>query len=239
MVATMIDETIEYSEGEDHFDAVVCRPHTPGPRPAVFVCHAWGGRSAFEETKARRLADLGYIGVAIDVYGVGKRGTDMASCQALMMPLINDPGLLRRRLTAAFHAVENLDGVDHERIGVIGYCFGGLCSILCARMGLRLRGAVSFHGLLKIGEPLDATVDARLLVLHGQDDPMVPPADIGAFAEEMKRIDAMWQLCAYPGVMHAFTNPNANDPGFGTVYDAYAARHSWAEMTRFFAEVLQ
>ncbi len=231
------NELIPYTEGDDAFDAYVARPRGAGPHPAVLVCHAFGGRGAFDEGKAKSLAELGYVGAAIDLYGVGKRGTDRASSQALMSVLIRDPALLRRRLAAAYHAVRTLDGVDPDRMGAIGFCFGGTCALLSGRMGLALRGVVSFHGLLKIGEPLDAKVRARLLVLHGQDDPMVPPADVAAFAEEMKRIGAEWQLHAYPGVMHAFTNPVANDPSFGTVYDADADRRSWIEMTRFFEEV--
>jgi len=235
----MKTETIAYTEGEDSFDAFVARPDVSGDAPAILICHAWGGRDALVEQKARDLAALGYVGAAIDLYGVGKRGTDKASSQALMMPLIEDPPRLRRRLSAAFEAIRGLEGVDSERMGAIGFCFGGMCSILCARMGLPLRGVVSFHGLLKVGEPLDAEVRARILVQHGQDDPMVSPAEIGAFAAEMKRVAADWQLHAYPGVMHAFTNPAANDPGFGTVYDADADRRSWVEMTRFFEEIFQ
>lgn len=230
-------ETIQYSEGGDTFDAVLALPQAPGPHPAVLVCHTYGGRDAFAEERARRLAELGYVGAAIDLYGLGKRGTDRASSQALMMPLIQDPPALRRRLAAAYQAVRLHDGVDPDRMGAIGFCFGGLCAILTARMGLALRGVVSFHGILKVGEGLDESVRAKILVLHGQDDPMAPPADVGAFAEEMKRVNADWQLHAYPRVMHAFTNPNANDPGFGTVYDADADRRSWIEMTRFFEDV--
>ena len=233
----MAIQIIGYTEGDEQFDAFIARPDQAGPRPAVLVCHAWGGRGEHEEDQAEKLAELGYVGAAIDLYGVGKRGTDRASNQALMMSLLDDPALLRRRLTAAYQAVRIFDGVDPNRMGVIGFCFGGLIALLAARMGLPLRGAVSFHGLLDIGEPLEARVHARILVLHGQDDPMVPPAKIGAFAEEMKRIDADWQLHAYPGVVHAFTNPKANDPSFGTVYDADADRRSWQEMTAFFDEV--
>jgi dienelactone hydrolase len=234
----MTTETIDYTEGDDRFDALIARPDAPGDRPAILICHAWGGRGELEERKAAELAELGYVGAAIDIYGIGRRGTDAASSQALMTPLVSNPPLLRRRLTAAYQAVRTLDGVDPDRMGAIGFCFGGLCAILCARMGLALRGVVSFHGLLKIGESLDAKVRARILVEHGQDDPMVPPADLAAFAEEMQRIGAEWQLHAYPGVMHAFTNPRANDPGFGTVYDADADRRSWVDMARFFEEVL-
>lgn len=233
----MTQELVSYSEGGHAFDAFVARPSAAGPRPAVMICHAWGGRDGLMESKARALAELGYIGVGIDLYGVGKRGHDPESSQALMMPLVNDPPLLRRRLAASFEAVSGVSGVDRDRIGTIGFCFGGLCSILTARMGLPLRGVVSFHGLLKIGEKLETKPKGRILVLHGQDDPMAPPADVGAFAEEMKRIDADWALEAYRGVQHAFTNPTANDGMRGLLYDAEADRRSWIAMKRFFEDV--
>lgn len=234
----MPTENVPYTEGDDAFDAHVVSPEGAGPHPAVLVCHAFGGRDDFAEDEARKLAELGYVGAAIDVYGVGERGTDRASSQALMKPLIEDPPKLRRRLAAAYQAVRTLDTVDPDRMGAIGFCFGGLCAILTARMGLRLRGVVSFHGLLKIGEKLDEKVHARILVEHGQDDPMVPPSQVGGFAEEMQRLNAEWQLHAYPGVMHSFTNPKANDPDFGTVYDADADRRSRIDMVRFFEDVL-
>ena len=230
-----ITETlVPYAEGADRFDALVARPDTSTPRPAVVVCHAWGGRDAFAEARARNLAELGYVGVAIDLYGVGKRGTDRDSSAALMQTLVADPALFRRRLRASFEAARALPGVDSERVGAIGFCFGGLAALLAARMGLPLRAVVSFHALLKIGVPLDEIVHAKLLVLHGQDDPMAPTADVAAFAAEMKRVNADWTLHAYPRVMHAFTNPQANDPAFGTVYDADADRRSWIEMRQFF-----
>jgi dienelactone hydrolase len=233
----MSTELLEYQEGGQAFEAFIARPTGAGPHPAIMICHAWGGRDAFVEDKARCLAALGYIGVAIDLYGVGKRGTDVASCQALMMPLVNDPPLLRRRVGASFEVVRALPGVDATRLGTMGYCFGGMCSILSARMGLDQRGAVSFHGLLKIGEGLDARPKARILVLHGQDDPMAPPSDVGAFAAEMKRIDATWTLESYAGVQHAFTNPAATDASSGMYYDEAADRRSWLAMTRFFGDL--
>jgi len=229
----MNTETLPYTEGDDAFDAFVAHPDGPGPHPAVLICHAWGGRGDFAETRARQLAELGYVGAAIDLYGVGKRGTDNASSEKLMMSVLGDPPLLRRRLAAAYHAVRTLDQVDPERTAAIGFCFGGLCAILCARMGLPLRAVVSFHGLLKVGEKLDANVRAKIMVQHGQDDPMAPPSDVGLFAKEMKRINADWQLHAYPGVMHSFTNPAANNPDFGTVYNEGADKQSWVEATRF------
>ena len=109
--------------------------------------------------------------------------------------------------------------------------------LLGSDAGETIAGVVSFHGLLKTDATLNERVHARILVLHGQDDPMAPPADVGAFAETMKRIGAEWQLHAYPGVVHAFTNANANDRAAGMAYDAEADRRSWAEMVRFFGEV--
>lgn len=229
----MHENLISYREGDVALDARVVFPDETGPRPAVLVCHAWGGRDDFAEDKARELAKLGYVGAAIDLYGVGRRGTDRASSEALMTELVSNPPRFRARLTAAFDAVRALEGVDPDRIGAIGFCFGGLSAILLARMGLPLRTVVSFHGLLKIGDRLETRPQAKLLVLHGQDDPMAPPSDVGAFAEEMKRIDADWELHVYPKTMHAFTNPSANDPSFGTVYEPRAAKRSWAAMTRF------
>lgn len=234
-----MSETISYTLGDDTFDAVIEYPAGDAPAPAVLVCHAWGGRDDFAEGKAKKLAELGYVGAAIDIYGVGKRGTDNESCNALMSPLMQNPEALKARLKAAFDAVQGLDRVDSERMGSIGFCFGGLCTILMARMGLPLRGVVSFHALLKLVEKLESKPQARILLQHGLNDPMAPPEEIGVFAEEMKRVGADWTLHAYPGVLHAFTVPSANDPDFGTVYDAHADAQSWREMKSFLEETLQ
>lgn len=235
----MPPELVKYRVGEVEFDAYVARPDGAGACPAVLVFHAFGGRDDFAEGKARALAELGYVGVGADLYGVGRRGTDRASSGALMNALIRDAGELRRRIAAAVDAARALPGVAPDRLGAIGFCFGGLAALLAARMGLPLRGVVSFHALLKVGEPLDARPAARILVQHGQDDPMVPDEDVARFAAEMRRVRAEWQLHAYPGVVHAFTNPAAADAAYGTVYDADADRRSWAEMRRFFEEVFE
>lgn len=231
-------ETIQYSIDDEAFDAFVARPDGPGPHPAVLVVHAWEGRGDHEQDSARRLAEMGYVGVAVDLYGIGKRGSDPASCEALMMPLVQDPAVLERRLTTAFEVARQLDDVDSERVAIIGYCFGGYCATLAARMGLPLRAAVSFHGELQIPLQLDAKPAARILMLHGQDDPLVPTEDIAAFALEMQRIGAEWQLHVYPGAAHSFTIPTANAPEFGTVFHPAAARRSWDEMQALLAESL-
>ncbi len=234
----MKEALIPYTVGDQSFDLFVATPDGDGPHPLVLVCHAWGGRSSFDEDKARALAKLGYVGAAIDVYGVGVRGGDTETNSKLMSALLEKPEELRDRLRGAYDAAITARGVDGKRAGVIGFCFGGLCATLMARMGLELRGAVSFHGLLKVGERLDEKVRARLLILHGQDDPMVPSSDLGAFSDELARVHAEWQLHVYPNTMHAFTNPTANDPDFGTVYHGAVAERAWNEMRTFFEETL-
>ena len=134
--------------------------------------------------------------------------------------------------------MRGLDVVDAGRCAAMGYCFGGLCALDLARAGTDLRGVVSFHGLLMdTGALGNESISAKVLVLHGEADPMVPAVQVAGFIAEMNEAKADWQLHTYGGAMHAFTNPAANDPDFGTVYHPGADRRSWAAMTDFFEEV--
>lgn len=233
----MNKQVIKYAIDDQEFDIFVVSPEGPGPFPAVLIIHAYSGRDELMEQKAQQIAKLGYIGAAIDLYGVGIRGKDRSSSQKLMANLLQNPLKLQQRLRQSLKHVKNLSKVDSQNIAAIGFCFGGMCSILMSRMGLDLKGVVSFHGLLKVGTRFENDASAKILVLHGQDDPMVTPTDIGEFALEMKRINAEWQLHAYPKTVHAFTNPRANDPEFGTVYNRSADMRSWMEMERFFSDL--
>ncbi len=232
----MRSQLIAHTLGGEDFDIELLRPEGEGEHPCVLVFHAWKGRGEHEQQRARRLAELGFVAAGVDLYGVGKRGHDTDSARELMMGLLSDPPKLRARIQASFETVRALESVDASRMGAIGFCFGGLCVQIAARMGLDLRGVVSFHGLLKVGQPLETRPKAKLMIQHGQDDPMVPPEDLSAFAAEMKRIDADWVLHAYPGVQHAFTNPAAADTAGGLIYDADADARSWLEMRRFFED---
>jgi dienelactone hydrolase len=211
----------------------------PEAKPAVLICHAWAGQGDLERARADELADLGYVGVAIDVYGKGLRGGTPDENRALMGPLMADRALLQRRLLAAVDAVAEMAVVDRTRMAAIGFCFGGLCALDLARSGAALRGVVSFHGLFH-PSPLDKKkIVAKVLALHGFDDPMAKPDAMLAFANEMTEAGVDWQLHAYGGTMHAFTNPKANDPGFGTVYNERADRRSRRAMESFLAEIFE
>lgn len=209
-----------------------------GRRPGVLVSHAWGGPLEFERGRARALAELGYVGLAIDLYGVGKRGSGPEENARLMQPFLDDRSLLRRRITAGLDALRRLDSVDPDRLGAIGYCFGGLCVLDLARSGADLRGVVSFHGLLDAPRGVEAKrIRAKVLVLHGHDDPLVSAESFNAFTREMTEGAADWQIHQYGHTAHAFTNPEANDRAGGIVYSATADRRSWIAMRNFFEEI--
>jgi dienelactone hydrolase len=211
---------------------------TTSKRPAVIVFHDWSGRNEFACVKAEQLAEMGYVGFAADLYGDGIVGTTDDEKKALMEPLLDNRLLLFGRLFAALSTLAELPEVDETRIAAIGYCFGGLCALDLARTGISISGVVSFHGLLKppIPHP-EETIHAKVLALHGFDDPMVPPEDVTAFSHEMTASHADWQMHMYGNTTHAFTNPEANDPILGTRYSAKAEHRSFQAMTNFLTEI--
>lgn len=231
--------TIEYKDGDTTLEAYLAWDDSEGDaRPGVLVSHAWAGRSEFEENKAERLAELGYVGFAIDLYGQGVRGTTKEENAALMQPLLDDRQMLQRRMKLAVEQLRKQKEVDSERIAAMGFCFGGLCVLDLARTGTDIRGVASFHGLFaKPGNTDDNRITARVLVMHGWDDPMATPDQVLSLADELTAMGADWQIHAYGGTMHAFTNPEADDAAFGTVYSQDADRRSWQSLQLFLAEI--
>jgi dienelactone hydrolase len=236
---TMTTEKLAYRDGDVALEAHVAWDETRAePRPAVLIAHAFAGQGDFERQRAERLAELGYVGIALDNYGKGVFGRTRDECTALMRPFLDDRGTLQRRLLAGFEAAKRHPRVDASRIGAMGFCFGGLCALDLARSGADLRGVVSFHGLLRPSGLEKKTIAAKVLVLHGHDDPMVPPEQVLAFEREMTEAGADWQVHVYGGTVHSFTNPEANNSSLGTAYQPSADRRSWASMRLFFEEAL-
>ena len=233
-------QKIEYRD-QDIILEGYCAYNSEGPakKPAVMIFHDWSGRNDFACQKAELLAELGYVGFALDMYGKGVIGKNNDEKQALMKPLINDRDTLRRRILAGFETVSHLEYVNTAKIGAIGFCFGGLCALDLARADVDVRGVVSFHGNLTPppGRKPKPT-RTKMLVLHGHDDPGVPPALVTAFENEMTEIRADWQVHIYSNTQHAFTNPQANDPASGLVYNSLTDKRSWIAMKSFFEEVL-
>jgi dienelactone hydrolase len=229
---------LEYSDGIDHYEGYAVTPDgSSGRGPALLIAHDWAGLHDGMKRVTERVAALGYTCLAMD--GKGRRGAPGADNSALMMPVVSDRPRLRQRLLAGLAAIRTLPTVDADCIGVLGYCFGGLCALDLARAAPEgLRGAVSFHGLLKApGIEPQRQITAKTLVLHGWSDPLAPPADVEAFGREFTAAGADWQLHAYGHALHAFTVEGVNAPENGMAYQAAAARRSWAAMTAFFDEV--
>ena len=237
----IIDASLAYQD-----DGLRCVGHyyspadTGGPLPVVLVTPAWDGVVQEVHDKARRLAEAGYVAMVVDVYGEGTTLSDMSEMDAVVGPLMTDRRVLIQRMQAAVAAAKTIPGVDTSRIGAMGYCFGGLCVLDLARGGGDdVKAVVTFHGALMAPDPAPGNpVSARVLVLHGEDDPMVPPEQVSAFKAEMNAQGVDWQLVAYSGTVHAFTRPDANLPEIGAVYNEVADRRSWQAMLNFFEETL-
>lgn len=232
-------EKIDYVDGDALLEAYCAYDaKDAAKKPAVLVVHDWSGKNDFACRKAEKLAALGYVGFAVDMYGKGKLGKTKEEKTALISPLMQDRFVLQKRILAAFETVKKIDVVDPSHIGIIGFCFGGLCALDLARSGADVKGTVSFHGLLKAPDNVPSKkISSKILVLHGFDDPMVTADNVMTFGEEMTHAKVDWQLTMYGNAMHAFTNPEANDPGFGTVYNEAADSRSWIAMREFFREV--
>ncbi|MBV9657842.1 MAG: dienelactone hydrolase family protein [Verrucomicrobia bacterium] len=237
---------VTYHIGAEEFEGCFAEPAkstvgSAGAVPGVLVVHDWTGLGPFAQARAVQLAKLGYIAFAADMYGKGKRASqnDRAAAGALAKPFYQDFSLFRVRAQAALAELLKRPGVDPQRIGAIGFCFGGTTVLELARSGADMKGVVSFHGGLKSPNTADAkNVKGRLLVLHGSLDPSVPPADVAGFMTEMNTAGVAYKLVAYPRSVHAFTNPEAGtDISKGVAYNAQAAEAAYGEMRQFFSEI--
>jgi dienelactone hydrolase len=235
----MITKHINYQDGNTVLEGYLAYNETDAPKPVVLVAHDWSGRREFACKAAERVAAMGYVGFALDMYGKGIFGADgdAERNSALMNPYFTDRALLRQRINAALQAVRQLPQVDASRVAAMGYCFGGLCVLELARSGADVQGVISIHGIFAPGNVTNEKITAKVLCLHGHDDPMVPPEQVLAFESEMTQAGVDWQVHAYGGTMHAFTNPVANNPDFGTVYKEKAANRAYQSITNFLGEI--
>ncbi|MHB1941914.1 MAG: dienelactone hydrolase family protein [Acidiferrobacteraceae bacterium] len=211
-------------------------------RAGVLVFHEWMGITDHERQACNDLADAGYLALAGDIYGKGDRptGQDQAA-QYAGRYRTGDRALMRQRAQAALAALRAHPLCDATRIAAIGFCFGGTVALELARSGADLKGVATFHAGLSTSRPASpaGTVKAKILTLHGADDPYVPPPEVAAFQDEMRTGGVDWQFVQHGGAVHSYTNEAAgNDPKKGFAYNEQAARRSWQMMLTFFDEVL-
>ena len=234
----MKTEEINYSYDQINYKGFVAYPDKD-KAPLILIAPSWAGRDEFVKDKARELAQEGFVAMAIDMYGEAKVGSSTEENQSMMTPLVEDRDKLKGIVNAALEAGKQLDEVDNSKVAAIGYCFGGLVVLDLARSGSNVRGVVSFHGLLMDSEISENGIKSKILVLHGERDPMVPLAMVDEFQKEMTQAGADWQLHSYGNAYHAFTNKEANDPNLGTQYNKDADRRSWKSMMNFFEEIFE
>jgi dienelactone hydrolase len=237
--AAIVVETIEYDQAGTPLEGVLAKDTAiSGRRPAVLVFHDWLGVNEHVTARVTMLARLGYVALAGDIYGKGVRPSS-AEAPELVKNFYGDLGLMRARATASLERLLADPDVDPSRVVVMGYCFGGSASLELARTGAPLAGAVSFHGNPIVHEPSDASaVRAKLLVLTGGADPMVPDAKVSEWQNEFRAAPEVdWQVITYSGAMHAFAVPGTNSPEHGAAYDERADRRSWDALQLFLDEV--
>jgi dienelactone hydrolase len=212
-----------------------------GPRPGVAVFHEGLGLGEFAMERARRLAGLGYVAFAADMFGDRRQATNLQEVATLVGGLRAEPEKLRARGHAALETLAALPQVDAGRLAAIGFCFGGSVVLELAREGAELKAVVSFHGVLATKMPAQAgRVKASVLVCTGVDDPLAPPDQVANFENEMRTGGVKdWQVIAYGNTLHGFTNPAADGSMMRTaLYNEQADRRSWASMKGLFDEVL-
>lgn len=228
-----------YSSGDKTSLGYLAVPDGAAGRPGILVVHEAPGLDDHVKRRAEMLAGLGYVALAADLYGDGVTGKGPQEAFALMGPLRENPDLLRSRVGAGLDALAAVPGVDPQRLGAIGYCFGGYSVLELARSGAPVACVVSFHGLLETQRPAAAGgVKARILACTGSADPLVPVDQVTAFEKEMTEAGTDWQVVTYGGAKHAFTNTGADSiplPGFG--YSPTADARSWTAMRNLFDEV--
>lgn len=237
---TLHTEIVEYQQGDTILTGYLAYDNSVrGKRPGVLVVHDWMGLGDFYQQKAEKLAQMGYIAFAADIYGKGVRPKNREEARTQATIYRSDRQLMRDRANAGLKVLRNHPLSKNNRLGAIGYCFGGGTVLELARSGAKVAGVVSFHGNLDTPNPTDANnIKGKVLVLHGADDPLVPKEQVAAFTEEMRQANVDWQMISYGGAVHSFTNPKAgNDPSKGSAYNRDADRRSWSAMQLFFAEI--
>ena len=237
------EETVTYSiDSLNMNNYVAFDENVKGKRPAVLVIHEWWGLNDYTKRRAKMLAELGYVAMAVDMYGNGRIGNDPGAAQNLAMPYYQHPDMAKKIFDRAVEELRKNPNVDQTKMAGIGYCFGGGMLLNFVRMGEPLNGIVSFHGSL-LGTPANKDLTkAEILVCHGEADSFVN-AEVAPFKKQMDSIGKSYTFKSYPGATHAFTNPDATETGkkfkMPIEYNAAADSASWNDMKEFFGRIFK
>lgn len=243
MFAKVTGKAVEYKSGDLALKGYLAYDTAvKGKRPGILVVHEWWGHNEHARKRAEMLAKLGYIALAVDMYGNGKTASHPEDAGKFSSEVMKNMPEAKARFVAAMDFLKAQEMTDADRIGAIGFCFGGGVVLNMARQGLDLKGVVSFHGSLAAAEPAEkGAIKAKILVCNGADDKFTTQEAIDKFKEEMESAGADFRFINYPGAMHSFTNPASTALGkkfnLPLAYNKEADEHSWADMTDFFRKV--
>lgn len=242
--ATLKEEDVTYSADSTTMKGfVVYSDSTQGKRPGILVVHEWWGMNDYSKSRARQLAALGYVAMAVDMYGNGQVAETPDGAMKLAKPFYMNPQLAKTRLDAALAKLKTFPQVDTSQIAAIGYCYGGYVVTNAAKLGSNLKGVVSFHGDLSGAAPDKNLMKAKFLICHGEADSLVPPRVVALFKKQMDSVGADYTFKSYPNAMHAFTNPasTANGQKFKMpiAYNEEADKNSWNDMKDFFNKIFK
>lgn len=245
--AQLKEDNIKYHEdGKDGLDLngyIVYDENIKGKRPVVLVVHEWWGLSDYEKRRARELAQLGYLAMAVDMFGNGRKGNNPGEAGKLATPFYQDPQMAKQRFEAALNVIKKNENADTTRIAAIGYCFGGGILLNTAKLGEDINAVVSFHGSLMGVTPQKGSTKANILVCHGAADSFVPQTDVDNFKKQLDSVGATYTFKSYEGATHAFTNPEATQRGkdfnIPIAYNAAADTASWNDMKVFLNTVFK
>ena len=235
-------EVIHFTHGGVVVEGVIAwDDQAAGPQPGVIIIHGGWGYSDNVRAQAERLARSGYVGYAVDMYGMGPVATHLEDDRGSRQLLEDNPLLRATRFNLAVERLKRHPSVDPARISAIGYCWGGEVILEMARAGADYDAVITFAGILSTEHPAPAGyVSPRILVLHGDSDPFAPREQVEAFRREMAAAGADFEIVVYPDVEHAFTQPYARDANMrGISYDEEADNDSWNRMLALLDEVYE
>jgi carboxymethylenebutenolidase len=222
---------VSYKSGDETVNAILYTPQGKGPFPALVVIHEWWGLNDWVKDEAAKLADQGYVALAIDLYR-GKVATTPDEAHQIMRGVPEDRA--NRDLLAATAFLGSQKNVDSKRIGSIGWCMGGGYSLDLAIGDPKLKAAVINYGHLASDDATLKKINAPILGIFGGQDKGITPADVSKFETQMKALGKTVDIHSFPDAGHAFENPNNK-----TGYRADDAAEAWKLTTAFLAKYLK
>src|SRR5271154_794247 len=222
-------ETVKFPSGKETIEGYLAVPEKPGRYPAVIVIHEWWGLNDWVKEQTQKIAELGYVALAVDLYR-GKTATTPEEAHELMRALAQDRAV--RDLQAGYDYLATRPDVN-GRIASVGWCMGGGYSLQLAIHQPRLAACVVNYGALPTDPNDMQQIGAAVLGSFGADDKGITPADVQAFEKTMKGLNRFVDVKIYPGAGHAFENPNNT-----TGYRPEAAADAWKRTLAFLHNAL-